>query len=74
MNTVPLTNFVSPARVTFWPISSVGVVSGVNWTRLKSAPRTYAVARPRSVFAVPGGPSRSTCPRAIAATSSSSTA
>ena len=38
MKIVPETNFVSPARVTFSPTSSVGVVSGVNWTRLKSAP------------------------------------
>ncbi len=40
MKIVPLMNFVSPARVMFMPTSSVGVVSGVNWTRLKSAPST----------------------------------
>ena len=60
MKIVPSMNFCSPARITFSPTSSVGVVSGVNWTRLKSAPSTYAVARPSSVFAVPGGPSRRT--------------
>ena len=56
------------------PVSSAGVVSGVNWMRLNFAPSMCAVARASSVFALPGGPSSRTCPRASAATSSSSTA
>ena len=61
-------------RIALTPVSSAGVVSGVNWMRLKVAPSMCAVARASSVFALPGGPSSSTCPRASAATSSSSTA
>jgi hypothetical protein len=59
--------------MTFWPLSSVGVVSGVNWMRLKEAPSMCATARARSVFALPGGPSMSTWPCATAAINSSST-
>ena len=43
-------------RMAFDPVSSAGEVSGVNWMRLKVAPSMCAVARARSVFALPGGP------------------
>ena len=42
------------------PLSSLGVVSGVNWMRLNDAPSMCAIARASSVFALPGGPSMST--------------
>ena len=35
---------------------SSGAVSGVNWIRLNCAPSTCAIARPSSVFALPGRP------------------
>jgi len=58
---------------TFVPVMSEGIRSGVNWMRLKSAPRMRASVFTRSVFAVPGTPSRSACPSAKSATKTCST-
>ena len=74
MKTTPGTKTCSPIFIVLMPVISSGVVSGVNWMRLNLAPSTCAIARPSSVFALPGGPSISTCPCASAATSSRSTA
>ena len=38
------------------PVTSSGDRSGVNWIRLNCAPRTCAIARASSVFALPGRP------------------
>ena len=45
------------------PVRSPGMRSGVNCTRLVSMDSDLASARTRRVLAVPGTPSRSTCPR-----------
>ncbi len=45
------------------PVTSVGWRSGVHWMREVVAPSTVpAMARARTVFAVPGTSSRRTCP------------
>ncbi len=44
------------------PTMSLGMRSGVNWIRLNEPPTSWAIVRARSVFAVPGTPSMSTCP------------
>ena len=74
VNTAPGMKTFSPIFTVLTPVISSGEVSGVNWMRLNWAPSTWAMARQSSVFALPGGPSIKTCPRANAATSSSSTA
>ena len=56
MKTAPGTKTCSPARIVLTPVSSAGVVSGVNWMRLNVAPSMCAVARASSVFALPGRP------------------
>src|SRR5262245_56162304 len=51
------------------PVTSPGIRSGVNWTRLKSSDSAAENDRTSRVLATPGGPSRSTWPphsRAIA--------
>ena len=53
---------------------SPGIRSGVNWTRLVSICSALAKLRTSSVFAVPGTPSSSTCPRQISAMTSEVTA
>jgi len=45
------------------PTMSLGIRSGVNWMRLKVPPTSRAIVRASSVFAVPGTPSISRCPR-----------
>jgi len=44
------------------PVTSEGIRSGVNCTRLKSQPSAVATIRTIRVLAIPGGPSRRTCP------------
>ena len=56
------------------PVTSDGMRSGVNWMRVKRRPSALASVRTSSVFAVPGTPSISRCPRARNATSASSMA
>ena len=73
MKTAPGTNWSSPIRLTLVPTMWLGDVSGVNWIRLNWTPSTRASPAAIRVFATPGGPSTSTCPPAIAATSSWST-
>ncbi len=46
------------------PVTSPGIRSGVNCTRLVSRSSAAATVRTSSVFATPGTPSSSTCPRA----------
>ncbi len=46
------------------PVTSVGMRSGVNWTRPKSTGRPPPVSVPISVFPSPGRSSISTCPSA----------
>src|SRR6266851_4445888 len=55
------------------PMTSPGIRSGVNWMRLKERRSAAAKLRAMSVFAVPGTPSRSTCPSDSSAASSRST-
>ena len=57
----------------FVPITSPGIRSGVNWIRLKDRWSAAAKLRAMSVFAVPGTPSRSTCPSERSEASSRST-
>src|SRR5581483_11689860 len=52
---------------------SAGSTSCVNWMRRKPMPSAVANALASVVFAMPGTPSRRTCPRARAASSRSST-
>ena len=54
MKTTPGMNTCSPILIVLQPVISSGVVSGVNWMRLNFAPSTCAIARPSSVFALPG--------------------
>src|SRR3954454_24502574 len=54
------------------PTRSAGTRSGVNWTRRKLPPTTWASVFTVSVFASPGTPSSSTWPPARSATSSRS--
>src|SRR5580704_15626631 len=49
-------------RYTLVPTMSEGSRSGVNWMRVKRASRAAASVRAIRVLAVPGTPSRSTCP------------
>src|SRR5207302_3727528 len=55
------------------PMRSAGTRSGVNWTRPKLAPTTWARALTVAVLAMPGTPSISTCPCASRPTSRRST-
>ena len=57
VKTAPGTNCGSPSFFTVVPIRSSGVVSGVNWMRLKRTPSTRAMPAAIIVFATPGGPS-----------------
>jgi hypothetical protein len=45
------------------PTMSAGTRSGVNWMRANVPPTTRARVSTASVFATPGTPSSSTCPR-----------
>src|SRR5262245_21506115 len=55
-----------PSRMS-WPVTSDGIRSGVNWTRLTSRSSAAASALTISVLATPGTPSSSTWPRASSA-------
>ena len=55
-----------------WPMTSDGIRSGVNCTRLKSRAMVDASAFTSNVLAVPGTPSSSTWPPASRLTASSS--
>ena len=48
---------------TSWPVTSDGIRSGVNCTRLKSKASASASVLTNKVLATPGTPSNSTCPR-----------
>src|SRR5690606_36510478 len=52
---------------TSWPVTSEGMRSGVNWTRLASRSSAAANALTTSGLATPGTPSSSTWPRASSA-------
>src|SRR5437660_354717 len=51
-----------------WPVTSDGIRSGVNCTRLKSRSSAAAVAFTSNVLATPGTPSSNTWPRTRSAT------
>ena len=56
------------------PVTSVGCRSGVHWIREESAPpMLVAIARAKTVFAVPGMSSSRTCPPEISVASTSRT-
>jgi hypothetical protein len=56
------------------PVTSPGIRSGVNCTRVDCSASVWARVRTSSVFAVPGTPSSSTWPRQSSATTSPVTA
>ena len=64
MNTGPSRKENSAVRLskTAEPVTSPGIKSGVNCTRLESSAKAAARDRTSSVFATPGTPSSSTCP------------
>ena len=53
-----------------WPITSDGMRSGVNWTRVKSRSKAAATVLTSSVLATPGTPSSSTWPPTSSAATS----
>ena len=55
------------------PVTSAGIRSGVNWTRLNDSPRQSASDRTMSVLARPGTPTSKQCPPASTQVSNSST-
>ncbi len=54
---------------TFVPTTSAGIMSGLNWMRLKETSSARAALRASSVLAVPGTPSSRMCPPASRPTS-----
>ena len=48
--------FVGSSSMMSVPVISEGMRSGVNWIRLNSRPRVWAMVRTIRVFAVPGNP------------------
>ncbi len=65
VNTGPFRNSNAAVRASkiSEPVTSPGIRSGVNWSRLASRSRAAARVRTSSVFATPGTPSSSTWPR-----------
>jgi hypothetical protein len=76
VNTGPSRNRNDPSRCSKMtcPVTSDGIRSGVNWTRLKSRSRVRARVLTSSVLATPGTPSSSTCPLTSSAATSPDTA
>ncbi len=65
VNTGPWRNSNTAVRASYTrePVTSPGIKSGVNCTRLNSRSSAAAIARTSSVLATPGTPSSSTWPR-----------